>query len=78
MFKSTWESSKECYLRAITSINFQNNKLSIKENYIRDEIKRRKLDEFFSKHEIKLCLTSPKTREKEIVLKTNLMKDVIE
>lgn len=42
-FKSTWESSKECYLRAITSINFQNSRLSAKETYIRDEIKRRKL-----------------------------------
>lgn len=78
MFKSTWSSSKDCYLRAITSIDFQANKLAAKEDLIRDEAKRRKLEEFFGRHEIRLCLTSPKSREKELVLKTTLMKEMSE
>jgi hypothetical protein len=77
-FRQIWQDSKECYLRAISSLNFQNVKLNVKERFIRSEIKRRKLEEFFAKSEIKLCLTSPKTREKEIVLKTTLMKDLVE
>jgi hypothetical protein len=65
-------------LKAINSINFRISKLTIKEDFIRDEGKKRKLEEFFAKEEIKLCLTSPKTREKELILKTNLMKDISE
>jgi hypothetical protein len=78
MFKATWSSSKDCYLRAITSINFQTARLAAKEELIRDDTKRRKLDEFFARHEIRLCLTSPKSREKELVLKTTLMREVSE
>lgn len=36
MFKTVWTNTKDCYLRAITSINFQINKLSIREDLIRD------------------------------------------
>lgn len=43
IFRDTWSSLKDCYLRAITSINFQANKLAAKEELIRDEAKRRKL-----------------------------------
>ncbi len=43
MFRNNWSSFKDCYLRAINSINFQTNKLSAKEDLIRDEAKRRKL-----------------------------------
>lgn len=43
MFRDTWSGLKDCYLLAITSINFQANKLAAKEELIRDEAKRRKL-----------------------------------
>ena len=37
-----------------------------------------KIDEFIQKTKISLCITSPKTREQELVLKTSLLKDLSE
>lgn len=78
MFRRVWDNTKECYLKAISSVIEQNLKISNSETSFKEEAKRIKLDEFMQKAKVNVCLTSAKTRQKEIVLKTNMLNEMAE
>ena len=77
-YKTVWDKSKESYLKALSSVIYLNHTIVNHENLILKNIKSKKLDEFIAKTKIAVCLTSPLTREKDIVSKTNLAKDLPE
>lgn len=57
-----WDKSKECYLKAISCIITQSEKISYNEINYKEELKKKKLEDFMTSAKINVCLTSAKTR----------------
>lgn len=77
-YSSIWDKSKESYLKALSSVIYLNQVILNTENVINKNIKNKKLDDFLNKTKVAFCLTSPKTREKDVISKTTLLKELSE